>query len=184
MNSQKSVWGILFLMAIIAAGFALADAFSPGKAVAAPKPAKLAPVYVHMNGFNAFVESVVAVQPGQPVVFVNEDTGVHTVQGYNPITGKALQYPMGMLMGTPGPGHKVHTYTVRYSKPGVYYYYCTMHAVLEKVYKNMVQPAHRTGVHGFAGAMAGIIIVTKNPAILKQNSPTCRDKILKGYFGG
>ncbi len=184
MDNQKSVWGILFLMVIIAAGFGLAGIFAPAKLVAAAKPAKLTPVYVHMNGFNAFVESVVAVRPGQPVVFVNEDTGVHTVQGYNPITGKALKYPMGMLLGTPGPGHKVHTYTVRYSKPGVYYYYCTMHAVLEKVYKNMVQPAHRVGVHGFAGAMAGIIIVTKNPAILKQNAPTCRDKILKSYFGG
>lgn len=184
MDSQKSVFGIVFLMAIIAAAFGFAGEFGPARVAAAPSPAKLSPVYVHMNGFNAFVESVVAVLPNQPVVFVNEDTGVHTVQGYDPVTGKLLKYPVGMLMGTPGPGHTVHTFTVRYAKPGVYYYYCTMHAVLEKVCKNMVQPAHRVGVHGFAGAMAGMIVVTHNAALLKENAATCKQKILKSYFGG
>ncbi len=145
--------------------------------------AKLPPVYVHMNGFNAFVESVVAVQPGQPVIFVDEDTGPHTIQGYNPETGKPTKL-FGMVMGTKGAGHKVSTFKAVLKTPGIHFYYCTMHAMLQKVYHNMVQPAHRPGVHGFAGAMAGEIIVTKDPALLAANPPSCKKKILTDYFGG
>ncbi len=159
------------------------------KAQTAPAPApaaaagSLPPVYIHMNGFNAFVESVVAVRPGQPVIFVDEDTGAHTIQGYNPATGKPTKL-FGMVLGTKGPGHKISTFTYVPKTPGIHFYYCTMHAMLEKVYHNTVQPAHRPTAHGFAGAMAGEIIVTKDASLLAQNPATCGKKILTDYFGG
>ncbi len=142
------------------------------------------PVYIHMNGRNDFLEPVVAVAPGQPVVFVNEDTGVHTVLGYHPSTGKLNRAIDGDLAGTPGPGHPVATYTVKLTKPGIYAYYCSVHAVLAKTFGTAVQPAHRPGVHGYPGAMAGEIIVTTDPKLIAQNPATSAKKVLDGYFGG
>lgn len=174
----------LILVAMNLAGVGCAKAqTAPAPAPAPAAAASLPPVYIHMNGFNAFVESVVAVQPGQPVIFVDEDTGAHTIQGYNPTTGKPTSL-FGMVMGTKGPGHKISTFTYVPKAPGIHFYYCTMHAMLEKVYHNTVQPAHRPTAHGFAGAMAGEIIVTKDPALLAQNPATCGKKILSDYFGG
>ncbi len=145
----------------------------------------LKPVYVHMDGANAFVESVVAVHPGQPVVFVNEDTGDHMVNGYHRQTGLPDNIiNSGMLMGTTGPKAGVHTCRVVISKPGIYSYYCPVHAILSKIYHHSVQPAHRPGVHGFPGAMAGIIIVTTDPALIADNPPSSHKKILPDYFGG
>ncbi len=189
----SALWSLLPALAVLAAllltpgGCAKAKPKSAGKngtAVAAAPARPLPPVYIHMNGFNAFVEAVVAVEPGQPVIFVNQDTGPHTIQGYSPITGKPLAAISGMVMGTAGPRHKVSTYRVILKKPGIYCYYCSMHAVLQKVYHRMVQPAHRQGVHGFAGAMAGVIVVTREKSLLQFDPPTCQRRILKGYFGG
>jgi plastocyanin len=152
---------------------------------AAVPAADLKPVYVHMDGANAFVESMVAVYPGEPVIFVNEDTGDHMVNGYNPLTGKPDNaINSGMLMGTPGPKKGVHTYKVTLSRQGIYNYYCPVHAILSKIYHHSVQPAHRPGVHGFPGAMAGTIIVTTDPALIAQNPPSSKKKILSDYFGG
>ncbi len=175
---------VLIGLNITGVGCAKAQSAAPKKPAAAPaSAAALPPVYVHMNGFNAFVESVVAVQPGQPVIFVDEDTGAHTIQGYNPATGKPTKL-FGMVLGTKGPGHKISTFKAVFKNPGVHYYYCTMHAMLEKVYHHSVQPAHRPTAHGFAGAMAGIVIVTRDPALLAENPTTCKEKILSDYFGG
>src|SRR5579875_3209326 len=89
-----------------------------------------APVYVHMNGGNYFLEPVVAVRPGQPVVFVNQDTGAHTIAGYNPLTGALSRRFEATLAGTKGPGHKLATYTVSFAKAGFKPYLCTVHARL------------------------------------------------------
>jgi plastocyanin len=192
LSRPSALWSLLPALAVLAAlllapgGCAKAKSKSAGKnGTVTAAPAKpLPPVYIHMNGFNAFVEAVVAVEPGQPVIFVNQDTGPHTIQGYNPVTGKPFPAISGMVMGTPGPGHKVSTYKVVLKKPGIYCYYCSMHAELQRVYHRMVQPAHRQGVHGFAGAMAGVIVVTREKSLLQSNPPTCHQRILKGYFGG
>ena len=185
--SRPASWVVILALALPAA-FLLAPgacAKSKSQPAVAGRPANmLPPVYIHMNGFNDFLESLLAVQPGQPVIFVNQDTGAHTIQGYDPCTGRPLNSISGMVMGTPGPGHKISTYRVILAKPGIYYYYCTIHAELQKVYHHMVQPEHRPGVHGFGGAMAGVIIVTKEKALLRENPPTCHVRTLKGYFGG
>lgn len=143
-----------------------------------------APVYVHMNGANEFLESFVVVRPGQPVVFVNQDTGMHTVVGFNPQTGTTDRRIDGSLPGTPGPGHHAATYTVSFKHLGVHAYYCSVHAVLAKTFGSAVQPAHRDGVHGFAGAMGGWIVVTDDPALRSANPPTTAHRILNGFFGG
>lgn len=143
-----------------------------------------APIYVHMNGANDFLEPVVVAQPGQPVVFVNEDTGTHTVIGYDPQNGTLDPQIDGTLAGTPGPGAPVPTYTVRLTKPGIYAYYCSVHAVLAKTYGKQVQPAHKAGVHGFAGSMAGWIVVSDDTALQAQNPPTSKQKVLADFFGG
>uniref|UniRef100_E6Q144 Putative Cupredoxin n=1 Tax=mine drainage metagenome TaxID=410659 RepID=E6Q144_9ZZZZ len=143
-----------------------------------------APVYIHMNGGNEFLEPTVAVSPGEPVVFVNQDTEPHTVLGYHPSTGKLNPAINGDPAGTPGAGHPVATYTVRLKKPGIYAYYCSVHAVLAKTYGTAVQPAHRPGVHGYPGAMAGEIIVTTDPTLIAQNPASSAKKVLNGYFGG
>lgn len=154
---------------------------SPKKA---PSAAALPPVYVHMNGENMFLESLVAVAPGQPVVFVNEDTGMHMVLGYNPLTGKVNPRFSGTLPGTPGPGHKVSTYRVVFTKSGIYYYYCPIHAELEKAPGGVYVPVKRPTVHGFGIPMAGEIVVTTDKTLLASDPPTTHRKILAGYFGG
>jgi plastocyanin len=144
----------------------------------------LHPVYIHMNGENVFLESVVAVYPGQPVVFVNEDTGLHMVQGYNPLTGKPDPRFTGVLDGTPGPSHPVHTLTFRFRHSGFDFYYCPVHAELVRGPGGVYVPIKRPTVGGFGTPMAGVIIVTTDPALVRTDPPTSREKILPGFFGG
>ena len=146
--------------------------------------ASLPPVYVHMNGANDFLESVVVVRPGQPVVWVNQDTGPHIIEGYNPMTGRRPLYLDKRIEGTPGAGHKVHTVEHVFRRIGIHYYFCPVHAHLVKVFGARVQPAKRTTVGGFGGAMRGLVIVTRDPALLKENPPSSRKKILPHFFGG
>lgn len=159
-----------------AAGFAIPEAQAA--------PAAQAPVYVHMNGANMFLENVVVVRPGQPVVFVDEDTGAHTIIGYNPATGAPSKTFDGVVQGTPGPGHAVHTYTITFRHPGLKYYYCSVHAELVKEPGGRTVPKKRPTVHGFGDPMAGLIIVTDDPHLLADNPKTARSKILPSYFGG
>ena len=142
------------------------------------------PVYVHMNGANMFLENVVAVRPGQKVVFVDEDTGAHTIIGYNPLTGKTSKRLDGAVQGTPGPGHPVSTYTISFPKTGLQFYYCSVHAELVKEPGGRTVPKKRPNVHGFGDPMAGLIIVTTDRRLLADNPPTSREKILPNYFGG
>jgi plastocyanin len=141
------------------------------------------PVYIHMNGGNHFLEAVVAVAPGEQVVFVSQDTGgAHTIVGFDPATGQ----PMGPINGLvqASKGGNVTTYAVRIDRAGVYSYYCSIHASLAKMLGSSVQPAVRPGVDGFKGAMAGVIIVTTDSALLHDNPATSHEKIVPGYFGG
>ncbi len=154
------------------------------KSIAAPGQAGPTPVYVHMDGANAFVEPVVAVKPGQPVAFVNEDTGMHMIDSYNPLTGKITSAMAGVVQGTTGPTGTISTYKVAFKLPGFYYYYCPVHAVLSKIYHHSVQAAHRPGVHGFPGSMAGLIVVTTDKALIAENPPSSHKRILSDYFGG
>lgn len=147
---------------------------------AAPAP----PVYVHMNGANEFLENVVAVRPGQPVVFVDQDTGVHTIVGYAPATGAGSKRFDGAVAGTPGPGHPVHTYTVRFRHPGLKYYYCSVHAELAKEPGGVTLPKKRPTVGGYGTPMAGLIIVTTDPHLLADNPASSSHRILPGFFGG
>ena len=150
-----------------------------------PLDAGAAPVYVHMNGSNFFLEPTIAVEPGQPVVFVSQDTGgVHTIVGFDTQTGGQMTVINGKVQQTAGLGHRVDTYTVRLNTIGVYPYYCSVHAVLEKTLAASVQPAHRPGVDGFKGAMAGTIVVTRDRALIDANPPTSKELIVPGFFGG
>ena len=148
------------------------------------KPAPLPPVYVHMNGANEFLENVVVVRPGQPVVFVDEDTGPHTIVGYSPATGKTSSRFNGAVAGTPGPGHPVHTYTIRFRHPGLKYYYCSVHAELKVEPGGVTRPKKRPTVHGFGDPMDGLIIVTTDRKLLRDNPATSHKRILPNYFGG
>lgn len=149
-----------------------------GNAKAAP------PVYVHMNGANMFLENVVAVQPGQKVVFVNEDTGEHTIIGYNPATGATSKTFDGTVAGTKGPNDKVPTYTISFDHQGLQYYYCSVHALLKKQPGDGYMPKVRPHVDGFGDPMAGLIIVTDDQKLLAENPKTASEKILPNYFGG
>lgn len=166
--------GFLSIVACLLGGLAACSAAAPA----------LNPVYVHMNGANMFLENVVAVRPGQPIVFVNEDTGIHMVQGYNPLTGKANPKFSATLLGTPGPNHPVHTYAIRFTHPGIYYYYCPIHAMLKMAPGGIHVPFKRPTVHGFGTPMAGLIIVTTDSALIRDNPPSSQHKILPGYFTG
>ncbi len=181
MDTPKNSPMFLAIAAAIVVG--LVVWLSP-KSGAAPKKFPPSTIFVHMDGANAFVEPVVAVKPGQPVVFVNEDTGMHMIDSYNPLNGKPTHYMKGVVQGTPGPHGKIDYYEVKFKHPGFYYYYCPVHAILAKIYHGSVQPAHRPGVHGFPGAMAGLIVVTTDKALLKENPPTSHQRILSDYFGG
>jgi plastocyanin len=151
---------------------------APAFARAAP------PVYVHMNGGNYFLEPVVAVRPGQEVVFVNQDTDAHTIVGYHPSTGAISQRFNKTVLGTKGLGHPVHTYTVLFPTPGLEAYFCSVHAALAPTFGKAVQPVKQVKTGGFKGPMAGLVIVTTDPALLSQNPPTTAVKTVTGFFGG
>ena len=142
------------------------------------------PVYAHMNGGNYFLEPVVAVLPGQKVVFVNQDTDAHTVVFYDPRTGSPLPNKIGTISGTKGPTDAISTYSVSFNHPGFKFYYCSVHAQLKPTFNKLVQPVKRAGTGGFAGPMAGVVVVTTDTALLQQNPPTTAERVLDGYFGG
>lgn len=136
---------------VFAACFLAVGLAGAGAAYATPSP-----IYVHMNGLNDFLPKVVFVRPGQPVIWVNQDQGDHTIHAYNP-------------------------------RGGVHYYLCTVHAHLVKVYaptsgKAYYLPAKRTGTHGYRGSMAGVIVVTRESALLRSNPPIVHQKILKKFW--
>ena len=146
------------------------------------------PVYIHMNGLNDFLPKLVFVKPGQPVEFVNQDQGAHSIHGYKPVGGGHLKHMDDMsLQGTPGPGHKVHTYTVTFKHVGVHYYIGTIHAHLVSVYKApsgsaYYLPAKRKGIPGYRGSMAGVIVVTREKALLKSDPAITHRKILPKFW--
>jgi len=147
------------------------------------------PVYVHMNGLNDFLPKVVFVRPGQPVVFVNQDQGAHSIHAYDPVGGnhrKAMDDVS--LQGTKGPGHPVHTYKVTFKHEGVHYYICTIHAHLVSVYKtpsgkNIDLPAKRKGIPGYRGSMAGVVVVTREASLLKSDPSITHQRVLKNFWG-
>lgn len=144
-----------------------------------------APVYIHMNGANMFLERLVFVSPGQKVVFVNEDTGPHALQGYHPATGaldKRFYDPV--LQGTPGKGHPVHSFTISFRHQGPRFYFCAVHAMLMQAPGPVWAPKKRPTVHGFGTPMAGEIVVTTDKGLLADNPKTAHEKILASYFGG
>lgn len=180
-------------LSIVASGAVLAlvlggCAASSAKTATASNSAAAAqstPVYVHMNGGNHFLEPVVAVAPGQRVVFVNEDTGGgHTIVGYDPLTGAPSSAINGRVSAAPANKSNAPTYAVTFPKVGVYSYYCSLHSILAKTFGGAVQPSYRKGVDGFKGAMAGIIVVTTDNALVDANPPTTQKKIIPAYFGG
>jgi len=165
------------MLAIGLAGSGLAEAASPS------------PVYIHMNGLNDFLPKVVFVRPGQPVVWVNQDQGAHSIHGYKVLDGGHLKNMDKMsLSGTPGPGHKVHTYSVTFHSVGAHYYVCTIHAHLVKVYADpsggsYYLPAKRHGIPGYRGSMAGVVVVTREPALLHSDPPITHKRVLKKFWG-
>lgn len=170
---------ILTLCLTLCAPFALATA-----AANANESGSARPVYVHMNGDNDFLESVVAVRPGQPVIFVNQDTGEHAVQGYDPTTGKLIKSFHDELHGSKGAGYPYATYKVSFETEGLHFYYCPIHARLQKVYHQEMRPAHRKGIPGYEGAMAGLIVVTTDKALLESNPETSHQETLSDFWGG
>ncbi|MGH8117648.1 MAG: cupredoxin domain-containing protein [Rhodanobacteraceae bacterium] len=180
-----------FKAALFAFGAVAVATFAAGASAQAASPP---PVYIHENGANQFLENFVAVRPGQAVVFVNEDTGPHTIVGYEPYNGGAMIKGInGSVAGTEGPGHKVSTYRVSFAHTGVYPYYCSVHAKLVTVYDHggdhyvAARPTAEVmgpPVDGYGGAMAGVIIVTTDPHILAITPVTAHEKILKNFFGG
>ncbi|OYV30960.1 MAG: Cupredoxin, partial [Thiomonas sp. 20-64-5] len=143
-----------------AAALAVGLLLAPVSHAATAANTQPAPVYVHMNGANMFLENVVVVRPGQDVVFVDQDTGAHTIIGYAPLTGKTSTRFDGAVQGTPGPGHPVSTYSIAFKHPGLQFYYCSVHAELMKEPGGRMVPKKRPTVHGFGDPMAGLIIVT------------------------
>lgn len=180
MNKTKTRFTRKSFTALAAIGLAFG-----GSALAATTSS----VYVHMNGLNDFLPKVVFVRPGQPVVFVNQDQGVHSIHAYDPVGGGHLKAMDDVsLQGTPGPGHTVHTYTVTFKHRGVHYYICTIHAHLVSVYKspkgsNYDLPAKRQGIPGYRGSMAGVIVVTREAPLLKSDPPITRQRVLKNFWG-
>ena len=142
------------------------------------------PVYVHTNGANEFLENVVAARPGQEVVFVNEDTGSHTIVGFNPATGNIRTRFDGAVAGTEGPGHPVQTYSISFPHRGIENYYCSVHAVLAKKPSGLAVAEIRPGMDSYGTPMSGIIIVTTDPKLFADNPKTASEKILPEYFGG
>lgn len=172
------------LMDLVGAALAVAIFTSPS--VLAASAAN--PIYVHMNGLNDFLPRVVFASPDEKVVFVNEDTGTHSVHGYSLIGGNRLKdMDDTALAGMASADAQPHTYTVHFAKPGTYYYLCTVHAHLVKVYRaqggsNYFMPARRQAIPGYGGTMSGVVIVTRDRGLLDSNPPITHQRVLKGLW--
>ena len=78
-----------------------------------------------------FTPYALTIHTGESVQWVNKDTDDHTVVSDDTFTTAGHQGTNHLLLGTDKTKGQFSTFTLRFSKPGVFVYYCRFHAHLD-----------------------------------------------------
>lgn len=134
------VVGVLVLTFAVAAGCGSSSSNSGGSNTPASTPAsspssstKGAPATVTMQGF-AFSPHILTVTAGTTVTWTNNDSAVHNVVSADGI-GLNANPTSTFNSGSMNPGA---TFSFTFSKPGTYFYVCTIHKTIPAMHAEVV----------------------------------------------
>ena len=86
---------------------------------------------VIVPGEDRFTPFAITIHSGETVEWVNKDTDDHTVVSDDFFTTAGHKHTDLPLPGTDSNGGKPGTLTLRFSRPGMFVYYCKFHAHLD-----------------------------------------------------
>jgi plastocyanin len=109
-----------------------------------------------------FTPYALTIGAGDTVQWVNQDTDDHTVVSDDVFTTAGHLQTDQLLPGTDSTGGTPSTFTLRFSQPGVFVYYCRFHAHLDPDHQP-VAPGPEGGIQdengNFGTPMTGLITV-------------------------
>ncbi len=110
-----------------------------------------------------FVPFALTIHTGDSVVWVNEDTDDHTVvsdDAFDTAGHKGLDVT---VKGTDSNGGRAGVFTLRFTRPGTFVYYCRFHSHLDS-FNQPVAPGPRGGIQddkgNFGTPMSGVVVVS------------------------
>jgi plastocyanin len=86
---------------------------------------------VIIPGEDRFLPFSVVIRPGDSVVWENDDTDDHTVVSNDAFNTAGHQGTNVIIPGTDSTGGQPATFTLHFTHPGVFAYYCRFHAMLD-----------------------------------------------------
>ncbi len=109
-----------------------------------------------------FTPYALTIHPGDTVKWINKDTDDHTVVSDDSFTTTDHRGTDSLLPGTDKTGGTPSTFTLRFSRPGTFVYYCRFHAKLDGD-NQPVAPGPEGGIQdakgNFGTPMTGVITV-------------------------
>jgi plastocyanin len=153
-RSLPRVSRILAVCALIAfAGFAVSS-------IADDRPAKHRQVIVPQE--DRFTPFGLTIRAGESVQWVNMDTDDHTVVSDDFFNTAGNNGTDVLILGTDNNGGKPGTFTLHFSRPGTFVYYCKFHSHLDEDHQPAA-PGPRGGIQdkngNFGTPMMGVITV-------------------------
>lgn len=119
---------------------ALAFAAAPAFVV----PAAMDTTQVHMPG-DYFAQPVIVVHTGDTVTWINDDSDVHSVVAF---PGQSVDFDIDIAGGKTG--------TFTFDQPGVYRYYCDLHADYDPMMQDVKA---KPGMDVYPAPMRGVVVV-------------------------
>jgi plastocyanin len=109
-----------------------------------------------------FTPYALTIHTGDSVQWINQDTDDHTVVSDDTFTTAGHQNTNHLLRGTDTTKGQFSTFTLQFSKPGVFVYYCRFHAHLDAD-DQPIAPGPRGGIQdangNFGTPMTGVITI-------------------------
>ena len=109
-----------------------------------------------------FTPYALTIHTGESVQWINQDTDDHTVVSDDTFTTAGHKGTNHLLPGTDKTKGQFSTFTLQFSKPGVFVYYCRFHAHLDADHQP-VAPGPDGGIQdangNFGTPMTGVITV-------------------------
>lgn len=120
---------------------------------------------VTVPGEDRFTPFALTIHAGDSVQWVNQDTDDHTVVSDNPFNTAGHAGTDHLLPGTDSNGGQPGTFTLRFTHPGSFVYYCRFHSHLDS-FNQPVAPGPRGGIQdatgNFGTPMMGVITVVSD----------------------
>src|SRR5262249_30253741 len=120
---------------------------------------------VIIPGEDRFTPFAITIRPGETVQWVNTDTDDHTVVSDDFFNSAGNQGTDHLLPGTDTTGGKPSTFTLKFSHPGQFVFYCKFHPHLDADHQP-VAPGPRGGIQDSSGnfgtPMMGVVTVVPN----------------------